>query len=376
MMGPDAADRAARTEWEGAYLDGQTPARQRVTIRLMPSGLEVLTEHGTRFFWPYPEIRQTQGFYAGEPVRLEHGGTLGQALVVASPAFLAALHAVAPAAGGRFHHPARRRRRGALTLLAVIAVVAIVAGLHRWGIPAVADLVAMRVPVSWETRLGEAVLDELAPPERRCGTPGGTAALDGLVTSLTRPLGALPQSFRVHVLDAPQINAFALPGGHVVLLRGLVEGVGTPDELAGVLAHELQHVLHRHALRAVLRHASTGLLVVALAGDPTGALAYGLEAARTLGALRQSRAAEEEADLGAARMLVAAGLDPLALVSFLERLGGEGSAPEGVLAYLSTHPSHAGRIARLRRLAAEAPSTPARPVEAEAWHAIRTICHA
>ena len=374
MMGRDGAVRASRTEWEGAYLDGRTPTRQRATIRLMPSGLEILTERGARFFWPYAQIRQTQGFYAGEPVRLERGAELSEAVLVGSPAFLAELHAVAPEPGARFHHPARRRHRVPLTILAAIAVVGIVAALYRWGIPALAELAAARVPVAWEEGLGEAALEELAPPGRRCTDPAGTRALDALVLALTRPLDATPYTFRVYVLDAPPVNAFALPGGHVVLLRGLVERVRTPEELAGVLAHELQHVLRRHAMRALFRHASTGLLIAALAGDPTGAVTYGLEAARTLGALQYTREAEEEADLGGARLLLAAGLDPRGLVSFLEELGEGGTDPPGVLTYLSTHPSHVDRIARLRAITAERPSTPVAAVGAEGWQAIRTMC--
>ena len=60
-----------QTDWEGHYLDGQTAARQRVSIRLMRLGLHVTTERGATLWWPYEEIRQTQGFYSGEQVRLE-----------------------------------------------------------------------------------------------------------------------------------------------------------------------------------------------------------------------------------------------------------------------------------------------------------------
>jgi predicted Zn-dependent protease len=281
---------------------------------------------------------------------------------------------VAPEPGARFHHPARRRHRVPLAILAALAVVGIVAVLYRWGIPALAELAAARVPVAWEEGLGEAALEQLAPPGRRCTGPAGTRALDTLVLALTRPLGATPYTFRVYVLDTPPVNAFALPGGHVVLLRGLVERVRTPEELAGVLAHELQHVLRRHAMRALFRHASTGLLIAALAGDPTGAVTYGLEAARTLGALQYTREAEEEADLGGARLLLAAGLDPRGLVSFLEELGEGGEDRPGLLTYLLTHPSHVDRNARLRAITAERPTTPVAPVDAKGWQAIRTMC--
>lgn len=362
------------TTWDGHYLDGRIAARQRATIRLMKTGLELTTESGRTAFWPYAEIRQAQGFYAGEQVRLERGGEIPEALLVRDPAFLSDLHRVAPEFGGRFHNPARRRLRVKLTLLAAAAAVGITAALYVWGIPAFADLVASRVPVAWEERLGEAVLAQLAPPERRCLDPARVRAIDDLVAALTRPLPAFPYTVRVVVVDQPAVNAFALPGGYIVVLRGLLERTRSAEELAGVLAHELQHILHRHPTRAVLQHASTGLLVAAVTGDVSGALAYGLEGARTLGLLRYSRRFEEEADREGTRMLVAAGIDPAGMVEFFESLRKEGREAPALLQYLSTHPSPAERIARLRGLVAQAPRPPSRlRVDAE-WGELRRIC--
>src|SRR3990172_9285847 len=109
----------------------------------------------------------------------------------------------------------------------------------------------------------------------------------------------------------------AVPGGHIVVFRGLLKRARIPEEFAGVLAHEVQHVLQRHVMRALLQHASTGLLVVALTGDVSGAMAYGLEAALTLGTLQYSRVAEEEADREGIRMLLAARGEPGGVVTFL-----------------------------------------------------------
>ena len=90
--------------------------------------------------------------------------------------------------------------------------------------------------------------------------------------------------------------------------------------MAGVLAHEIQHVAQRHATRALVRQASTGLLLAAMTGDASGVFVYGVEAARTLGTLRYSRQAEEEADLEGLRLLVAAGIEPAGMVTFFESL--------------------------------------------------------
>jgi Zn-dependent protease with chaperone function/predicted Zn-dependent protease len=365
-----------RTDWQGFYLDGRTAARHRATIRLMQSGLEITTESGTTLWWRYEEIRQTQGFYAGEQVRLERGGETPEVLLVSDTTFLTDLRQVAPKLTTYFHDPARRRMRAKLTLLAALGAIGITTALYLWGIPALAALVASRVPVSWEERLGQAVVEHLAPPEKRCADPERARVINDIVTALTAPLPRPSYTFRVMVVDDPTVNAFAAPGGYVVIFRGLLERTRSAEELAGVLAHELQHVFQRHATRALLQHASTGLLIAALAGDASGAMTYGLESARALGTLRYSRQNEEEADAEGMRMLLAAGIDPAGMIAFFKVLQKEGGEAPGLLAYLSTHPNPGDRIESLKSLASQSQRTPVKLLPDYDWGDITKICHA
>jgi len=170
------------------------------------------------------------------------------------------------------------------------------------------------------------------------------------------------------------VNAFAVPGGQVVLLRGLVERLRTPEELAGVLAHEIQHVLQRHATRLLLQHASTGLLLVAVSGDMTAVMAYGIESARVLGTLSYSRQLESEADVEGLRMLLAADIDPRGMIAFFETLrAGERGLPSSPR-YLDSHPLAAERVESLKRLAASI-SHRSRPLLPDReWNDVRRIC--
>ncbi len=363
-----------RISWEGFYLDGRTAARQRATIQLMHGGLEFTTERGVTRWWPYGEIRQTHGFYAGEQVRLERGGEISEALLVPDVAFLSALLEVAPEMAARFHDPTRRTRRVALAALAGLAVLAIATALFLWGIPALAALVASRIPARWEERLGQAVVEHLAPEDRRCTDALRARAIDEIVTTLAAPVRDSPYTFRVMVVDDPTLNALAAPGGYIVIFRGLLERTHSPEELAGVLAHEMQHILHRHATRALLQHASTGLLLAALTGDATGAAAFGLESARTLATLQYSRAHEEEADAAGMRMLLAAGIDPAGMISFFEQLRKESRGSPALLKYLSTHPSTEERIQRLEVLARQSPVRPVKLLPDHEWRDIKSMC--
>jgi predicted Zn-dependent protease len=363
-----------RRHWDGAYLDGRSAARRPATIRLFPTGLQVTTDDGRDFQWPFGEIRQTQGFYAGEEVRLERGGPLAETLLVSDPAFLVALREAAPEAAARFHDPGRRRLRATATAGAAVAVVALTVVIYVWGIPALATLVAARVPVGWEERLGQAAVEQLAPAARRCVDPGRQARIEAIVARLMAPLPSRPYTIRVVVVDDGRVNALAAPGGWIVVFRGLLERTGTAEELAGVLAHEIQHVLRRHATRTLIQHASMALLVSALAGDPTGALGFGIEGARSLAALEYSRQFETEADVEGLQLLLAAGIDPGGMITFFESLARPSAGTPALLTYLSTHPSPDDRLARLRALARSAPAAAAPLMTREEWRAVAAMC--
>jgi len=358
----------------GSYLDGRIAERRPASVRVAASGLEIALADGTRHWWPIRDVRQTQGFYAGEQIRLERGAPFPEILLVDDTAFLSALHTIARGFGRKFHDPQRRRSRVLLTIGAALAAVGAGAVLYVWGIPAAAGLLASRVPVSWEERLGQAAVEQLTASRRRCIDQDRDAAIGEIVKRLLDPQPKAPYTFRVIVVDDSTVNAFAVPGGQVVLLRGLVARTRSAEELAGVLAHELQHVLQRHTTRLLLQHASTGLMLVAISGDLTGAMAYGIESARVLGTLSYSRYLENEADVEGLRMLLAADVDPRGMIGFFETLKAAEQGTPTASRYLVSHPLAADRVETLKRLAAGR-TTGYRPLLPERdWTDVRRVC--
>jgi Zn-dependent protease with chaperone function len=364
-----------RLDWDAAYLDGRTAARRRATVHITRTGLDVvLAEGGARFFWPFREIRQTQGTYAGEQVRLERGGELSEVLLIGDVGFLSAARTASPEAG-HLHDPARRRFRAGLTFGALVTTVALALGIYYVGIPAFAEVAAARVPVSWEESLGRAIVDHFAPTARRCGDPVRQARIDAIVAQLTAKAQRQPYTFRVTVVNSGIVNAVAAPGGNIIVFRGLLERTDSAEELAGVLAHEVEHVLHRHVTRAIFQQASTGILMAALVGDVSSVVAYGLEGARTLGTLRMSRAAESEADRDGIRLLQAAGIDTAGMITFFDKLSARERGGDDILPrYLRTHPTTAERIATLRSLAAAASPPHGRLLPDETWDNVKNLC--
>jgi Zn-dependent protease with chaperone function len=342
------------SDLEGSYMDGRTAERHRASVRLTPMGLQITLENKNTFYWPMEEFRQSKNFYGEEQVRLERGGDTPEVLLVPSSIFLKKIKEIYPEKKKRFRPPARRKSWVRGVVLSAAGVVGVTASLYLWGIPAMTSLIAPYIPVSWEESLGQSVVDTVAPVEKRCGDSTQLKKVQEILSTLGSSVPHSPYKFRVTVVNSPAVNALAAPGGNIVIFRGLLGKTAAPEELAGVLAHEMQHILQRHATRALLQQVSMKILLLAAMGDARG-LSYGLEGAQTLGMLRYTRQKEEEADREAIQTLIASGIDPRGLAIFLETIQKESKQSLKLPSYLSTHPDLEGRIQRLKALAASAP---------------------
>lgn len=363
-----------RTHWQGHYLDGRTAARQHVSIQLEADRLRLTLEDGSDRWWPYQEIRQTQGFYSGEQIRLEMGQVTPEILIVTDTAFLSTLHRLAPEQAGHFHNPVWRGQRVKLTMLAALFTLCSGAILYLWGIPAFVVFVTPYIPITWEEKLGETIVSQIAPSEKQCQDPARIQLIDRMVSTLITSSAPMPYTFHIVVVNDPMVNALAAPGGYLVIFRGLLEKAQSAEELAGVLAHEIQHVVHRHGTQALLQNLSTGLLVSAIVGDISGLATFGVEGARQLALLRHSRHSEDEADTEGMHMILAAGIDPQGMIRFFESLQQQAAGHSKILTYLSTHPATRERVEKLRALASQAQPRATKLLQPREWQELQQIC--
>lgn len=261
--------------------------------------------------------------------------------------------------------------RRVLMVVGLICVLAVAA--YVWLVPALAARLTAYVPLEWEEEMGAALMEELAPPNRVCADPDRLRVLEALVEQLAQASPVAPYTIRVAIVDDSLVNAVAAPGGYIVVFRGLLEQAETPEEVAGVLAHEIQHVVLRHGTTAVLKELPLRLAAAAAGNEAAGGL---LGAATTLGALRYRRGDEEAADREGLRMLRAARIAPDGMIEFFDRLAADGTDVPAGLAYLSTHPPSEERTETLRRLAADDPYEPRPLMQEYDWSAIRAACPA
>jgi predicted Zn-dependent protease len=184
--------------------------------------------------------------------------------------------------------------------------------------------------------------------------------------------------YRFVVVDSPEVNAFALPGGYVFVNEGAIEAARTEGELAGVLAHEIAHVSLRHgttqASRAYLARSATSLLN-SVAGVSQNDFLSVAAAACGAGAnnffMRSNRAAELQADAEGARLLAEAGFDPRDMSNFFERLN-EREGERGDGAAVSDHPDPASRVEAIGKVAAALGAAPARTHDSAEFRRVRS----
>ncbi len=237
-------------------------------------------------------------------------------------------------------------------LAVATACIALVIGMLAWtylyALPVVAEKIAMRIPLETERKLGIqtlAWLDEHAWFEASHLSPQRQALLrDGF----RRLYAKLPQQayYRLEFRNSTFIgpNAFALPGGTIVITDAMVALAEQDDEIMAVLAHEIGHVELRHTMRQVIQGSITAAIATTVAGDAASlsAAVAGLPAA--IAQAKYSRAAESEADAYAFRLLRQRGLSAEAFAALMERVAKKEDGLPQSMGFLSSHPTTRERI--------------------------------
>jgi predicted Zn-dependent protease len=205
-----------------------------------------------------------------------------------------------------------------------------------------------------------------AHPE--CDAPAGRAALDSLVAPLAAQI-TLRNPVRVRVINSQLVNALALPGGQILLFRGLLDFAQSPNEIAGVAAHEMGHLKLDHPTALVIQQGGTAFVIGLVLGDVFGGSAVAVAGTGMLDTAF-SRDAESAADAAAVTLMTKAGLDVHPLGGFFERLGASRIDGDIPIAFLRTHPPSDERA----KLIASAPPGGRQALTPGQWAALKAIC--
>jgi Zn-dependent protease with chaperone function len=175
---------------------------------------------------------------------------------------------------------------------------------------------------------------------------------------------------KITVIKSDEVNAFAIPGGHIVVYDGILEGMKTPGQLAALLGHEASHIRLRHSLRNIFRSMARKMFLLIILGGDAGIAGYLVDQADDLKGLQYSRKLETEADDNGIRLMRNSGLNPDGMLQLMELLAKEGADKE-TSALLSTHPVFESRIKNIRQqLRREPVDVKSNPHLAELFHQI------
>jgi beta-barrel assembly-enhancing protease len=207
-----------------------------------------------------------------------------------------------------------------------------------------------RIPPKFEQDLGDKFFAELQQEETFIQDTKLQAKLDLAITPLLSSLPTNQIQFRFHIVEMPIANAFALPGGHVVVTTGLLKLVDRPEELAGAVAHEIAHVTQKHMFRQVISAMGPALLFQLFLGNQGGLVGALGAGSQILMTQSFSQEYELEADAVGWNYLVAAHIDPRGLTDMLRKLKAEEDKDrlsDMEIAAFRSHPTTQKRILRL-----------------------------
>ena len=187
-----------------------------------------------------------------------------------------------------------------------------------------------------EEKLGDLFWELIKKTEREYVDPYSINTVDSIVVRICKANDIERKGIRIHLLQKDEVNAFAMPGNHLVIHTGLIAEAENPEELAGVIAHELAHLQQNHVMLKLTREIGLATLVSMTSGGAGSELAR--EAIRTLSSAAFDREMEREADKVAVDYLKKAFIDPRPFADFLYRMSSTDDELKRYTSWISTHP--------------------------------------
>lgn len=356
------------------YFDGEIARDRAISLdemdgRLIFSGQDVpLTS------WSISGLHPIDPPTPGQPFRITHDSKPGARLVIRDETFVRGLVARHPHLKGGYSWT-HLRQVAVWTVGGILAAAALGYVLVSF----LPQKVAFLLPEEWRNRVGDQVVSSLIDKAKRCTTSEAESAKAAMIAAIAEGNPDLPP-ISMDVYDMDLVNAFAAPGGKIIFTRGILQKADRPEEITGVLAHEIGHVAHRHPETQLVRLTGLQVLVSVMSGTNGGDFTSNIAALAAL--FSYSREAEREADAYARSAMDKASIDPTGLRTFFEKIskleGGGANADKDSTALgrignvFSTHPGTEERIKEITPLPAG--RTPVQVMTTEQWQALQKIC--
>lgn len=187
-----------------------------------------------------------------------------------------------------------------------------------------------------EIKMGKAVWDLYKKTEKENKDEKAVKALDSIVNRICSKNNINREIIKIHIIIKDDINAFAMPGGHLVVYSGLITACDNPDELAGVLAHEISHIELDHVMKKLIKEVGLSVLISMTSGNGGGETIK--QVSKILSSSAFDRKLEREADISAVEYMINSKINPEPLAEFLYKLAENKEDESTYEGWLSTHP--------------------------------------
>ena len=241
------------------------------------------------------------------------------------------------------------KKKGRMFGLAILAAMI----LGCWGFWFLKDFfvekVTSQIPVEWEVKLGESAYEQFTAGKNIIDNEDLQKDLEALVAPLLKAVDNGNYKFQFHIIEDSTLNAAAFPGGHLIIHTGLILALERPEDLLGVLAHEIAHVNRRHSMQRLVNMAGMYVVLSSFIGDFGAISATILNGGSQLLALKNSRGHERDADEVGWQYLMDANINPRGLIEAFKKMSHD-VKPTSIaeeLDFLSTHPAIENRISYL-----------------------------
>ncbi len=199
-----------------------------------------------------------------------------------------------------------------------------------------------------EQKLGKLIFDAVAKSNKTITQDSIISVVEGIKKRICDANDISDSTITVHIAAMDDVNAFALPGRHLIIYSGLINYCVSADELAGVIAHEIAHMEHDHVMKKLVKEIGLAMVITLSGGDSGSEIVR--QTVKLLSSTAFDREQENEADATGVRYLAKADIDPQANADFLFRLSHEKENIANHFEWMNTHPNSADRAAEVIKL--------------------------
>ncbi len=239
-----------------------------------------------------------------------------------------------------------RKKHAKLTPLYLFATFILVISIIYGGLYVTTYVISHSFPLSWEKKIGDIATPQIVGT-KKITDESVVKAIESIGKQLESASGNHDYEFKYYVVKDEEVNAFALPGGHVIVNTGLIKKSESYEEVAGVISHELQHVYQRHGIEKIVNQIGISFTLMMIFGDFSGVV-------NTIGGellgLKFSREEESEADALGLDLMYKAKINPEGMISFFRKLEELNKEASNLPDFISSHPNTKQRIKDLESL--------------------------